>query len=143
MIFISHRGNLNGPNPSEENHPDYIRSARSTVGGVEIDVWFIDGKFVLGHDEAQYEVNKEFLYGNNMWCHAKNIEALDEMTSVGIHCFWHQEDNYTLTSMGYIWTYPGQKLTKNSIAVMPELVNLKNASPAVGVCSDYIMEWMK
>ena len=72
MILISHRGNLSGPDPSKENHPDYIRAARSAVSGVEVDVWFLDGKFVLGHDHAQYEINKEFLYGTNMWCHAKN-----------------------------------------------------------------------
>jgi hypothetical protein len=143
MIFISHRGNLRGPNPAEENHPDYISAARSIADGVEIDVWFIDGKFALGHDKAQYEVDKDFIRGNGMWCHAKNIAALEEMTSLGAHCFWHQEDDYVLTSMGYIWTYPGKELAQMSIAVMPELINLKDASPASGVCSDYIMEWMK
>ena len=141
MILISHRGNLNGPDPLKENHPDYIRAARSAVSGVEIDVWFLDGKFVLGHDSAQYEVNKEFLYGTNMWCHAKNVEALSKMLSMGIHCFWHQDDDCTVTSMGYIWTFPGKTLTSRSIAVMPETVSISNVGKAIGVCSDYIMEW--
>ena len=35
--------------------------------------------------------------------------------------FEHQEDDVTLTSEGYIWTYPNKQLTDNSIAVLPEL----------------------
>ena len=27
MILISHRGNINGKNPSMENHPDYIKKS--------------------------------------------------------------------------------------------------------------------
>jgi hypothetical protein len=51
MILISHRGNLNGPNPERENHPDYIWEALRAGFEVEIDVWWVEGKFKLGHDE--------------------------------------------------------------------------------------------
>ena len=34
--------------------------------------------------------------------------------------FWHQNDDYTITSKGYIWAYPGKKLNKNAIYVLPE-----------------------
>ena len=27
MILISHRGNINGPNPEMENNPEYIQKA--------------------------------------------------------------------------------------------------------------------
>jgi len=27
MKLIAHRGNINGPNPEKENHPDYINTA--------------------------------------------------------------------------------------------------------------------
>jgi hypothetical protein len=30
MILISHRGNLNGKQPNNENHPDYILRALSS-----------------------------------------------------------------------------------------------------------------
>jgi hypothetical protein len=50
MILISHRGNINGKQPSKENHPLYIFEAIKQGFQVEIDVWFIDGKFKLGHD---------------------------------------------------------------------------------------------
>ena len=26
-----------------------------------------------------------------------------------LNYFWHQTDDFTLTSHGYIWTYPGKK----------------------------------
>ena len=34
--------------------------------------------------------------------------------------FWHQQDDFTLTNRGYIWTYPGKCITPMSIMVMPE-----------------------
>jgi hypothetical protein len=55
MILISHRGNISGPNPEQENHPDYIWAAIQAGYDVEVDVWFENGKFMLGHDEPQYE----------------------------------------------------------------------------------------
>ena len=55
--------------------------------------------------------------------------------------FWHQDDDYTLTSQGLIWTYPGKKTTSNSIVVMPERFdkNLeKEYNGVYGICSDYV-----
>ena len=45
MKLISHRGNLEGPNPERENHPDYIYGALQAGYDVEIDVWWVEGKF--------------------------------------------------------------------------------------------------
>ena len=45
MILISHRGNLTGPNPKKENHPDYILNALREGYEVEIDVWFENDKY--------------------------------------------------------------------------------------------------
>ena len=56
MKLISHRGNINGPNKEQENHPDYITSALKQGYDVEVDVWLIDGNIVLGHDEPQYDL---------------------------------------------------------------------------------------
>ena len=60
MKLISHRGNLNGPNKERENHPDYIWEALQAGYEVEIDVWWVDGKFKLGHDEPQYDFPFQF-----------------------------------------------------------------------------------
>jgi len=139
MIIISHRGNLDGPNESKENHPDYIKKALLETE-VEVDVWYVNGKLVLGHDNPQYEINKDFLT-DRIWCHAKNVDALEYMLEKNIHCFWHQEDDCSLTSRGYIWTYPDKPLTPKSICVMPELYSNKivNIHNYAGVCSDFLV----
>jgi hypothetical protein len=38
-------------NNLKENSPDYIWRAIQAGYNVEVDVWFVDGKFKLGHDE--------------------------------------------------------------------------------------------
>lgn len=138
MILISHRGNLNGINREKENSPEYINKALSHGFHVEIDVWYKDNKWYLGHDEPQYEVDLEYLKNDRFWCHAKNIDALYFMWRNMIHCFWHQEDDVTLTSKGYMWTYPGKQLTEQSICVLPEKNN-QIPKKALGICSDFVL----
>jgi hypothetical protein len=138
MILISHRGNINGRKPEFENNPSYIVKAYLEGYNVEIDVWYIDGEWLLGHDNPQYKTDLLFLKNSNFWCHAKNIEALHEMLKYEeIHCFWHQNDDYTITSKGYIWTFPNKIITENSICVLPELYNI-TANNCFGICSDFI-----
>ena len=115
MIYISHRGNLKGKLKEEENNPDYVKKAVDRGYNVEIDVWFRNGNFYLGHDNPTFKVDKDFLLKKEFWCHAKNVEALHEMSKIDCHYFWHQEDDYTLTSKGIFWDYPGKILSKNSI----------------------------
>ena len=143
MILISHRGNIEGPNPKMENHPIYINEAMNIGVDVEVDVRSLSGVCYLGHDTAQYEVEWNYLSDSKLWCHAKNIEALEIMLDLGIHCFWHQEDVVTLTSRNFIWNYPGTYLTKRSICVLPETVGGIKVNEAAGVCSDYIGEYKK
>jgi hypothetical protein len=149
MILISHRGNISGPNPERENHPEYIFEALQAGYDVEVDVWFIDGKFMLGHDEPQYEFPFPLLDNNfpKMWLHCKNIQALEVLHSLDskgekINYFWHQEDTVTLTSKNYIWAYPGKQPIKNSIAVIPEIHN-DDVDTCFGICSDYIENYKK
>jgi len=60
MIKISHRGNINGRIEEAENRPDYIEDTLRLGYDVEVDVWFLDGKFYLGHDEALYSLINYF-----------------------------------------------------------------------------------
>ena len=60
-----------------------------------------------------------------------------ELDKIKAHYFWHQEDDYTITSRGFIWTYPGKKLFPNSICVLPEHANYKDIN-CKGICSDFI-----
>lgn len=137
MKYISHRGNINGPNPDKENDPIYIFSALAQGYDVEIDVWVTNSSMVmLGHDRPTYSVNKKMLQIPGLWCHAKNIEALNFMLEEKVpNCFWHQEDDVTITSKGYLWTYPNKQLTPKSIAVLPEIVI---EDEIAGICSDFI-----
>jgi hypothetical protein len=150
MFYIAHRGNVQGPNKSFENDPEYILEAIDLGFTVEIDVWFLDNHFYLGHDKPQYLISSNFLIDNKytLWCHAKNALALKELLSLDTNCFWHNIDDMVVTSKGYIWAYPGKELTELSIAVMPETVDCfsyhktwTDIDFCAGICSDFIMDF--
>ena len=144
MLLISHRGNTNGKQPSAENRPDYIDAAIGLGFDVEIDMWWVDGRTYLGHDEPQYEVDDIWLTGriDKLWVHCKNVELLYWIRTTVLHYFWHDEDTLTLTSKGYMWVYPGKQPIVGSIAVMPEIHN-DDVSKCIGICSDVIEKYKK
>ena len=142
MYLISHRGNLSGIEKNNENNPDYINQAISRGYDVEVDVRYESGQFFLGHDFNQFKVNEEFLLNNKLWCHAKTNEALIALDRIKAHYFWHQEDDYTITSKGFFWTYPGKKLLQKSICVLPEKSNYDKID-CLGICSDFIERYNK
>ena len=138
MLIISHRGNTLGPNPEFENHPDRIIDVTNTYD-CEIDVWVVDDKIFLGHDKPQYEVKKEFLFNQRLWCHAKNLQALHYLLSLNVKCFYHNVDDYTLVSNGLIWAYPGMPVNCKSIIVDKSKDWRLNNYKCYGVCVDYIL----
>ena len=140
MILIAHRGNINGSIPELENKPEYINKALKLGYDVEIDVWFKNNKYYLGHDKPQYEVNINFLKNKKLWCHAKNILALSNMIEEkNIHCFYHDNDAVVLTSRNFLWTFPGNYLTKKSICVESNKKNIEGIDDiCYGLCSDYV-----
>ena len=135
MKLIAHRGNIKGPNPSLENTPSYIHEALSLGFDAEIDVWLLNGNYMLGHDSPDFFVKESFLESPRLWCHAKNLEALESMLKNDkIHCFWHQSDDATLTSRGYIRTYPGKPICSKSVIV--DLDSTSTRYNCYGVCAD-------
>jgi len=140
MKLIAHRGNINGPDKEKENDPEYIMKAINLGYYVEIDIWFINNKLFLGHDEPLYNIKEIFLSNikNKLFCHCKNITALYYILKniPDIECFYHQNDDCVLTSKGNIWTYPNKELTLKSICVMPEWNN-QNPKNCLGICTDY------
>lgn len=141
MIFISHRGNIDGINKYDENKPKYIDSSLNNGFDVEIDIWLMNDILYLGHDEPQYIIDIDWLKTrkNKLWVHCKNIDAINYFISNKdkFNFFWHQNDDISLTSLNYIWAYPGKQPIKNSISVMPE-INNDNLSECIGICSDFI-----
>jgi acyl carrier protein len=145
--YIAHRGNLNGPNPDLENRPDYVRKAINSGFDAEIDVWLLFGEWWLGHDEPAYAVDEAFLLDSHLWLHAKHAEALSKLADLAIHhrhlnYFYHENDAVTLTSAGYVWTFPTKvpQMTSRTVLVMPEndCVEQQYLVLSSGVCSDHI-----
>lgn len=153
MRLIAHRGNIYGPNDlTKENNPEYIEHAIFNGFDAEIDVRYnyLEHQLYLGHDEPTHKIDWFWLgrHKDRLWIHCKNLETLYEFShgTSGFNYFWHQNDDYTLTSTNKIWTYPGMPFTPRSIIVMPERTldantekfsTIKNYD-CYGICSDYV-----
>ena len=138
MIYISHRGNINGRIVKEENNPDYILNAIDKKYDVEIDVWYNHGWY-LGHDEPQYKVDIDFIQKKGLWIHAKNIKAAEELNGKDVNWFWHNKDFMTITSKGYVWCYPGKEIKNCILNDFGQNFSLKKI--VSGICSDNIENW--
>lgn len=147
MKIIAHRANINGSNFASENRLSQIKKCIELGYDIEIDIRFLNNKLYLGHDNPQEIICEDVLFEikERCWIHCKNLEAINYFNKFGIiyNYFWHENDKYTLTSKGFIWTYPGGSLCQNSICVMPELElpqnnlsNLKQKNFA-GICTDF------
>lgn len=145
MILISHRGNVDGPEENIENSPKRINYCIDLGYSVEIDLRIKDKKLYLGHDEAQYEIDENWLLErkNNLWVHCKERESFEYALKMRkLNCFWHNVDDYTMTTWGYVWAYPGKECCGSlCIAVMPEPYWSKEEftrMPFIGICSDFV-----
>lgn len=143
MKIIAHRGNLDGPNPLKENGLYYIDEAIQSGFDVEIDIREDDGLF-LGHDDPQYHVTFDWLIKrkNNLWVHCKNLKALEFFSETSFNYFWHENDRYTITSLGFGWVYPGQDPYKKSVVVLPEKTSYFNeqytkSNKFYSICTDF------
>lgn len=158
--IIAHRANLNGPNPSTENTLDAIQICMWEGLDIELDIWYIDGKYFLGHDSPKTEFDfreYKFELDTKLYLHAKTIETLQALLKMqidiyGHDCFIHDKDIATLTFCNKIWTYPGQELFKSSIVVMPEyqprqyrdqVKELYLNEELYGICTDFPLEWLE
>lgn len=153
MKLIAHRGNQYGKNPEMENKPEYIDQAIFSQYDVEIDLRMVDGELFLGHDAPQYKISQDWLEHRNqfLWIHCKNREALHYLTAqknpIAFNYFWHDTDEYTLTSKGYVWAYPGRlPAGPHCICVMPELhypIEAIAEMKTLGICSDFVADIKK
>jgi len=144
MILISHRGNINGKTLLE-NSPNYIDDAIKKGYDVEIDIRYIRNKLYLGHDYGQYLISSDWLNDrkDKLWIHCKNHESMEYLNETDLNWFWHDIDDVTLTSKGFIWCHPKIKPIKNSISVLPDTYNFELLGECMGICSDYIEKYGK
>ena len=155
MVIIAHRGKLDGNYfPGLENNPSHIQYVlENTEFDVEMDVWYTDGKFYLGHKTPEITVPDYLLTHSRTWRHAKNIEALVELdrlwnirksslySPLG-HNFWHEEDTVTYTNTGKIWVHADTKpfSSYNAVIVTPEKhggTELLFAMNLYGICTAF------
>ena len=162
--IIAHRANIGGPNPDVENNPDQIDKCIDNGYDVEIDLRIDESTKTLwlGHDTPDYKVTWYWLAQRlrNLWIHCKDYNTLVELSSHdtskdngfdipagGCNFFWHQEDDYTLTSNNIIWAYPGKpenlkdSRLLNTVLVMPEWNKIDwetlKLLRCYGICTDY------
>ncbi|KAJ3349653.1 hypothetical protein HDU91_006364 [Kappamyces sp. JEL0680] len=122
MQIIAHRALLNGPNKALENQPSTINLAISKGYLVEVDVWVIDGHWFLGHDGPEIrsrhyvlttvaDLDELLAWAPFAYFHAKNVFALARLLELAkdpskkLKCFFHDIDEYTLTSNGLYGVY--------------------------------------
>ncbi len=148
MKLISHRGNINGSNPSRENTIEYITEC--IVGydlDVEVDITVTEGVAYLAHDsQTNSPINQSIKtlldrFHDRLWIHCKNIRAIEYAQKyMPMHnYFGHSHDDFVLTSKGYIFTKPSDVYGANVICVMPEIAacTVTNMRACFGVLTDY------
>lgn len=137
---------MNGPNRDVENTIGQIDKCIENGYDVEIDLRYDAASqiFWLGHDKPKnvisfFELAKRSQY---LWIHCKDIDTLDFMTRTNFNYFWHQNDDYTMTSHGHIWSYPGKIYTPSTVVVMPEECDISweilKVINCYAVCSDFV-----
>jgi YrbI family 3-deoxy-D-manno-octulosonate 8-phosphate phosphatase len=81
-----------------ENNPEYILKAAENFS-VEIDVWYVDGKYFLGHDKPQHEIEKYFLFNEKFLIHAKTMLTFFELSKYGtVEVFFQADDDLAFTT---------------------------------------------
>jgi len=133
--FIAHRGNLNGPSHYEENSPEVLD--RREVDGiwVECDVWYRKGELWLGHDAPQYKITMGWLAASpRRLIHAKDGHTFEYLLAengkrgLGLHIFYHTNEDYALTNKGIVITCPNSPILEGSLCMMPEMTNPRYCS---------------
>ena len=161
LILIAHRGLFKGPSKKLENNPDNILFNIKNYPKIlnEIDINILKNGIYTGHDRPEYEISIDFILENvnHLILHIKKIEydssyALEALFKLYkfCHCFCHEEDSFTITNKGFIWSHPRMGFRRNTIFVMPEKVMslssgefINNLNLLKGVCTDFPLEILK
>lgn len=156
-ILIAHRGNTNGPNPELENTPAYIQKALDNGFFVEVDIYYKNNNFYMGHySNTTVLLPLEYFKNPYIFLHCKDVITLQKAiqylkvqcltdSSLVYQCdiFYHEFDNATITlTTGLIWAFPFKGgCSHNTIFVCPEFygkLSEQDFNTCFGVCSDYV-----
>lgn len=139
-IWVSHRGNINGSNPSMENNPEYIKQTLNAGFDVEVDAWIESDGLYLGHDAPIYKIDKYFLQNQKIWTHCKNVITYLELSKFSnINCFFQNDEEIVATTRGYFWAH-SKCMIWNNKTIVTKLDSRNWGAPenVFGICSDYI-----
>ena len=141
-MIISHRCNTNGPSEKENTIKELLKCVYSGFL-VEIDVWIIDKKIFMGHDNPVEEIDINFLlkYSDKLFIHCKNIESLCYLKQFKKLCvFGHSNDEFVLTSHLDVFCRVGV-IKRDCICVMPELSNEKFSKGELKSCKHILTDY--
>ena len=151
MILISHRGNTNRVDDNRENTRSYIQEAIDRGFDVEIDIWYFDNKFWLGHDKLEKEVSINWILKrkSRLWIHCKNFKALTKLIDTELRVFYHKKEAYVVISDKHIWAHNLKSVDDKCIIPLLDKNKLENwkrrtiakSSEVYGICSDYVGLW--
>jgi hypothetical protein len=74
-----------------------------------------------------------------LWIHAKDYNSVTFLKNTDLNWFWHDKDDMTLTSHGYVWSNIG-KYFEGGITVSLEYVELPDY--VLGVCTDELNKYL-
>lgn len=144
MKIISHRGNIKGIVADKENRPSYIDCAIQLGYDVEVDIRFINNQFWLGHDEAEYKIEKTWmdLRKDKIWYHCKDLESAIQLTKFKCFKFFcHSHDNYVITSTGHLWVHDLSRGIDDTCIIplldLDSIKKYKHLNP-FAICTDYV-----
>lgn len=145
MKIISHRGNLKGPDPKNENTKGQIDKALKMSFDVEIDLWKINNKYFLGHDKPDNEIKLNWLTERkeNLWIHTKNFLAFEELLEMNNKYifFYYTKEPLILVSNGKIWTHQPSLISNPKNCIIPILDDehpaINKYSKWYGICTDF------
>jgi hypothetical protein len=139
---IAHRALIAGPDHKKENSIQTISSRCQQGLSSEIDIWFHEEEFWIGHDAPRERVTLEFLTSEFLWIHAKNGEAFYKLQKIsnekglGLRIFYHTQEHYALTTLGDTIILPGVPDVDGFCYMMPEMDNV-TPTVAAKICSDF------
>jgi hypothetical protein len=141
-LRIAHRGLIKGPDPVLENSVDLLQKRKEAGLHSEVDIWWTEGSFWIGHDFPREQVSLEFLTSPYFWIHAKHDESFRELQCIshekglGLRIFYHTDEDYVLTTLGDTIIFPGLEDCSGWVYMMPESGKvLPNCAAAI--CSDF------
>ena len=150
MILFAHRGNITGKRPELENTESYITDAIRSSYKVEIDVWYVNNKLYLGHDDPIHRTSIDFLqeHTSELLIHCRNLTTLEFFATHKYNSifryFYHTVEKCVLSSYGDIIMHShANRCVANSIYMLPEILNIEDRYliNCSGICSDVISNY--